>query len=69
MSDLVTPRTLSGFRDYLPSLIEKAGQGAFDAQCIPTDGALLLVENYKGFLSKRREAVAQRLNAFLGSPP
>ena len=52
--------------DYLPPLIAKTGQETFEAQCIPTDSTLLQLQNYKGFLAKRREIVAQRLNAFLG---
>jgi len=53
--------------DYFPPLIAKAGLVAFDAQCIPTEGTLLQVESYKAFLTWRREQVAQRLNAFLGT--
>ncbi|MGQ0741703.1 MAG: GmrSD restriction endonuclease domain-containing protein [Alphaproteobacteria bacterium] len=54
--------------DYLPPLIAKTGPAAFEAQCIPTVETLLQVQNYEGFLSKRREAIASRLNAFLGTP-
>jgi hypothetical protein len=52
---------------YFPGLLEKAGQLVFDAQCIPTDAALLDVPNYKAFLTKRREVVAQRISEFLGT--
>jgi hypothetical protein len=52
---------------YFPSLLEKAGQSPFAAQCIPTDPALLDVPSYKAFLTKRREVVAQRINEFLGT--
>lgn len=55
--------------DYLPPLIVKSGQAVFDAQCIPTEGVLLQVGNYKNFLSKRRQAIAARINTFLGAPP
>jgi hypothetical protein len=48
-------------------LIEKAGEVVFDAQCIPMNAALLDVPNYKTFLRKRREFIAQRLNEFLGT--
>lgn len=51
---------------YFPVLIDKAGCAAFEAQCIPTDSALLGVEGYKAFLQRRRELVARRLNEFLG---
>lgn len=52
--------------NYFPVLIEKAGEAAFAAQCIPTNDALLQVQSYKEFLVQRRESVAQRLNEFLG---
>lgn len=50
---------------YFPNLIEKAGMGVFQAQCIPTDSSLLELQNYKAFLTKRRELIAARLNEFL----
>lgn len=50
---------------YFPTLIEKLGQTPFEAQCIPTDPALLEVEAYKDFLAERRKAVSRRLNEFL----
>lgn len=52
--------------EYLPGLIAKAGQGAFEAQCIPTDKGLLTVPEYKQFLTARRVLISQRLNEFLG---
>lgn len=51
---------------YFPAMLEKAGQAAFDAQCIPTDPAMLSVDAYKAFLAERRRRVSQRLNEFLG---
>jgi hypothetical protein len=54
--------------DYLPPLIAKIGQAAFEAQCIPTDAPSLQLDAYKNFLGKRREMIAQRLNEFLGVP-
>jgi hypothetical protein len=53
--------------DYLPRYIQQAGQPAFDAQCIPTDAALLGAGAYKEFLLRRRTLVAGRLNEFLGT--
>jgi hypothetical protein len=50
---------------YFPRIIQKSGLAAFEAQCIPTDPAVLGAENYKAFLQQRRELVAQRLNEFL----
>jgi len=52
---------------YLPPLIEKAGEAPFRAQCIPTSGELLTMENYKRFLVERRKRIAERLNLFLGT--
>jgi hypothetical protein len=53
---------------YFPSLIEKSGLAAFEAQCIPTEPALLVVDGYRSFLAERRKAVSDRLNEFLRSP-
>ena len=53
--------------DYMPATIKKAGSEAFDAQCIPTDSALLDVGAYKDFLAHRRILIAERLNEFLGT--
>jgi hypothetical protein len=52
---------------YFPPLIEKSGQGAFDAQCIPTDSELLDTTKYKEFLSERRKRITSRLNEYLGT--
>lgn len=52
---------------YFPSMIEKSGPSAFQAQCIPTDPAILDVDGYKVFLQQRRMLVVQRLNEFLGA--
>lgn len=50
---------------YFPSIIEKSGSVAFEAQCIPTDPALLGPDAYRAFLAERRKAVSMRLNEFL----
>ncbi len=50
---------------YFPPMIEKAGDAAFEKQCIPTEQALLGVESYKEFLRSRRELIVKRLNDFL----
>lgn len=55
--------------NYFPTILEKAGQEAFAAQCIPTDPLLLPLENYRAFLAERRRLVAKRLNEFLGTSP
>jgi hypothetical protein len=50
---------------YFPGLIEKAGESAFEAQCIPTAPALLDIDTYKVFLVERRRLISERLNVFL----
>lgn len=50
---------------YFSPLIEKSGQGAFDAQCIPTESELLDITKYKEFLSERRKRIVSRLNEYL----
>lgn len=51
--------------DYFPALIEKAGEDAFAAQCIPIDPKLLKLDRYKDFLAERRKLIGKRLNDFL----
>lgn len=51
---------------YFPSLIEKSGETAFEAQCIPTSADVLGIEHYKTFLRERRRLISERLNSFLG---
>jgi hypothetical protein len=53
--------------DYFPALIEKAGEDAFAAQCIPVDPKLLKLDRYKDFLAERRKLIGKRLNEFLQS--
>jgi hypothetical protein len=50
---------------YFPELIEKAGKKSFEAQCIPTDGKYLAIEQYKVFLAERRKLIAMSLNHFI----
>lgn len=52
---------------YFASVIQQCGTTPFDAQCIPTEPALLRVDAYKTFLAERRRAISRRLNEFLGS--
>jgi len=51
--------------DYFPALIDKAGESAFMAQCIPLDPTLLKPDRYKDFLAERRRLISARLNEFL----
>jgi hypothetical protein len=53
--------------DYFSTLIEKAGEDAFAAQCIPIDPKLLKLDRYKDFLAERRKLIEKRLNEFLHS--
>ncbi|QDS15210.1 DUF262 domain-containing protein [Xanthomonas arboricola] len=53
---------------YLPALVEKLGDAAFAAQCIPIDEELLELKSYKDFLQERRRRIAAALNAFVGLP-
>lgn len=50
---------------YIPDTAARAGQGAFDAQCIPTDSDLLDLAAYRDFLRERRVRIAERLNAYV----
>jgi hypothetical protein len=52
---------------YLPPLLQKCGEQAFVAQCIPTEAGWLGKEHYKAFLTRRRELIADALNRFLGT--
>ena len=52
---------------YFPGLIEKAGESAFDAQCIPIAPDVLDIDTYKVFLLERRRLISGRLNEFLGA--
>jgi hypothetical protein len=53
--------------DYMPRILEQAGPAIFDAQCIPHEDPLYEPSNYDQFLARRRELIADRLNAFLGT--
>ena len=53
--------------DYLPRILEQAGPEILDAQCIPHEDPLYEPSNYDQFLARRRELIADRLNAFLGT--
>ncbi len=52
---------------YLPPLIEQHGLATFEAQAIPTDLGLLEIDNHRDFLAKRRQMIADQLNAFLAA--
>lgn len=50
---------------YVAEHLQKAGHGAFEAQCIPVEPELLEVGSYKRFLAERRRLISLRLNEFL----
>ncbi|MCW5878628.1 MAG: DUF262 domain-containing protein [Anaerolineales bacterium] len=50
---------------YFQPILEKSGGKLFEAQCIPTDPALLEISNYSRFLEERRKLIASRLNTFV----
>lgn len=50
---------------YLADVVAKQGKAALESQCVPTDPALWATERYRDFLIKRREALADRMNAFI----
>lgn len=52
---------------YLSDLRQKVGDEVFRSQCIPLDDDLLQVDAYDAFIARRRELIADRLNAFLGT--
>jgi hypothetical protein len=55
--------------EYLPALMQTAGEDVFTKQCIPTNPALLAPESYKKFLTERRKLISQRLNEYLQVVP
>lgn len=50
---------------YLEDVVAKQGLAALESQCVPTDRSLWATESYRAFLKLRREALAQRMNAFI----
>ena len=52
--------------EYLKKLRDSIGAATFLSQSIPVENELLDATNYDDFLLRRRELIAERLNAFLG---
>lgn len=50
---------------YLADIVQKQGAQALASQCVPQDPALWEIDCYRDFLSVRREALAERMNAFI----
>lgn len=53
--------------EYLVDIVKKQGKSALQSQCVPIDAGLWSTENYRQFLKNRREALAKRMNDFIGS--
>jgi hypothetical protein len=51
--------------DYLVDIVQKQGPAALESRRVPTDGASLVVPYYKEFLTARRGALAEGMNAFI----
>lgn len=52
---------------YLSEVLDKQGNAAFKAQCIPSSPQLLSIDSYEEFLAERRRLIASRLNEFLNT--
>jgi hypothetical protein len=50
---------------YLADVVDKQGAEALTSQCVPNDPSLWTVDSYREFLRVRREALAERMNAFI----
>jgi hypothetical protein len=53
--------------DYFKQVIKEAGEEALSSQWIPLDKKLWKIENYREFLSARRDLLASAANGFLDS--
>jgi hypothetical protein len=51
--------------NYLREVVAKQGEAALQSQCVPVDEALWNTERYRDFLAMRRQALADRMNAFI----
>ena len=52
-------------KDYLQSIISERGEDAITNQAVPLNPELLVIENYRDFLTKRRELLKTIVNDFL----
>lgn len=51
--------------NYLREVVAKQGEAALHSQCVPVNEALWSTDRYRDFLSERRRALADRMNAFI----
>ena len=54
--------------EYLPEIVESAGEAALADQCVPLDRELWKLENYPEFVKARYSLIADRLNEYVGQP-
>jgi hypothetical protein len=50
---------------YLADIVKNQGEQALASQCVPLDPSLWDIDHYRAFLSARRAALAERMNAFI----
>lgn len=50
---------------YLHDIVANQGATALQSQCVPVDEVLWSTDRYRDFLSVRRQALADRMNAFI----
>jgi hypothetical protein len=51
--------------EYLPDIVKKQGQATLESQRVPVNAELWTLDNYRQFLTARREALAQCMNDFI----
>jgi hypothetical protein len=51
--------------NYLREVVASQGEDALHSQCVPLDETLWSTERYRDFLTVRRQALAERMNAFI----
>ncbi len=51
--------------EYLRNVVANQGAAALQSQCVPVDETLWSTERYRDFLTVRRQALADRMNAFI----
>ena len=51
--------------NYLREVVTKQGEDALRSQCVPLDEMLWSTDRYRDFLTMRRQALADRMNAFI----
>ena len=52
---------------YFPGVVESRGEEALTSQCVPLENELHDIDNYRGFLERRRELLTEEVNRFLAA--